>query len=205
MTTSTTNIQMLRLGTCNSTSRWCSTLWWSASYPLPSSLFRWHQFAIEIRPISHPISCHQSQLDTDGQGVLRNIWLTAVRLSIAGAVSIGLNMIIKVNEDIWDMVGIFETDQSQRWNNGQEFFPHKCRYKCVKCGIHHFCDHAGVDEPDSWQPHIQVSEKQTLKVQAVLNADDRQKKSIRFWSFIGPVNDVPGNAGIYDAHFVSGV
>ena len=39
---------------------------------------------------------HQSQLDTDGQGVLRNIWLTAARLSIAGAVSICLNMIIKV-------------------------------------------------------------------------------------------------------------
>ena len=32
---------MLHLGTCNSTSRWCSTLWWSASYPSQSSLFRW--------------------------------------------------------------------------------------------------------------------------------------------------------------------
>ena len=47
----------------------------------------------------------------------------------------------------------------------------------MKCGTHHFCNHAGVDEPDSRQPHIQVSEKQTLKVkvQSVLNADDRQK------------------------------
>ena len=52
---------------------------------------------LRLKPVSRVISCrHQSQLDTDGQGVLRNIWLTAARLSIAGAVSIGLNMIIKV-------------------------------------------------------------------------------------------------------------
>jgi len=38
----------------------------------------------------------QSQLDTDGQGVLRNIGLTSARLFIAGAVTICLNMIIKV-------------------------------------------------------------------------------------------------------------
>ena len=40
---------------------------------------------------------HQSQLDTDGQGVLRNIGLTSARLFIAGAVTICLNMIIKVD------------------------------------------------------------------------------------------------------------
>ena len=40
---------------------------------------------------------HQSQLDTDGQGVLRNIGLTSARLLIAGAVTICLNMIIKVD------------------------------------------------------------------------------------------------------------
>jgi len=38
----------------------------------------------------------QSQLDTERQGVLRNIWLTSTRLLIAAAITICLNMIIKV-------------------------------------------------------------------------------------------------------------
>merc|ERR1719234_218519 len=53
-----------------------------------------NSLVVSLIPIA--ILSLQSQLDTDGQGVLRNIWLTAARLSIAGAVSICLNMIIKV-------------------------------------------------------------------------------------------------------------
>ena len=40
---------------------------------------------------------YQSQLDTERQGVLRNMWLTSARLSTAAALTISLNMIIKVN------------------------------------------------------------------------------------------------------------
>ena len=39
---------------------------------------------------------YQSQLDTERQGVLRNMWLTSARLSTAAALTISLNMIIKV-------------------------------------------------------------------------------------------------------------
>ena len=42
---------------------------------------------------------NQSQLDTDGQGVLKNIGVTSARISIAGAFTVALNMIIKVS--IW--------------------------------------------------------------------------------------------------------
>ena len=42
---------------------------------------------------------YQSQLDTDGQGVLKNIGLTSARISIAGTFTVALNMIIKVS--IW--------------------------------------------------------------------------------------------------------
>ena len=46
---------------------------------------------------------HQSQLDTERQGVLRNIWLTSTRLLIAAAITICLNMIIKVNKFVWKL------------------------------------------------------------------------------------------------------
>ena len=40
---------------------------------------------------------NQSQLDTDGQGVLKNIGVTSARISIAGAFTVALNIIIKVS------------------------------------------------------------------------------------------------------------
>ena len=40
---------------------------------------------------------NQSQLDTDGQGVLKNIGVTSARISIAGTFTVALNMIIKVS------------------------------------------------------------------------------------------------------------
>ena len=42
---------------------------------------------------------YQSQLDTERQGVLRNMWLTSARLSTAAALTISLNMIIKVRSE----------------------------------------------------------------------------------------------------------
>ena len=48
-------------------------------------------------PAGHLSDTSQSQLDTERQGVLRNMWLTSARLSTAAALTISLNMIIKVN------------------------------------------------------------------------------------------------------------
>ena len=54
---------------------------------------------IEINHADDILLFYQSQLDTDGQGVLKNIGVTSARISIAGAFTVALNMIIKVS--IW--------------------------------------------------------------------------------------------------------
>ena len=88
---------------------------------------------------------YQSQLDTERQGVLRNMWLTSARLSTAAALTISLNMIIKV--------------RSRCLKRTSEKL--KIYLSRVLMLVTMF---AGVDGPDSRQPHIQISEKQALKV-----------------------------------------
>ena len=52
---------------------------------------------------------YQSQLDSERQGVLRNIGLTSLRLSIAAALTVSLNMIIKVKTHLFQK-NIFEIE-----------------------------------------------------------------------------------------------